>query len=92
LGKIPENPNKIPKFLEKIPENLGKNGAQRCFTSKNSPSTFNVYRKTSEDHFLKGHAKKRSAKVAQKLFWQVWKNLGKNPLHCQKFAYCYTFV
>jgi len=37
LGKIPENQNKNPKFLEKITENLGKNGAQRCFTSKNYP-------------------------------------------------------
>jgi len=51
----------------------------------------NVCRKTSEDHFLKGHTKKRSAKVAQKLFWEVWKNLGKNPLHPQKFACSCTY-
>jgi len=35
LGKILENPNKIPKYLGEIPENLGKNGPQCCLTSKN---------------------------------------------------------
>jgi len=35
FGKIPENPNKILKYLGEIPENLSKNGAQRCLTSKN---------------------------------------------------------
>jgi len=34
LGKIPENPGKITKYLGKIPENPVKNGAQRCLTSK----------------------------------------------------------
>jgi len=51
----------------------------------------NVCRKTSEEHFLKGRTEKRSAQVAQKLFGQVWKNLGKNPLHPQKFACSYTY-
>jgi len=32
LGKIPENSNKIPKYLGKILENLGKNGTQHCLT------------------------------------------------------------
>ena len=35
---------------------------------------------------------KRSAKVARQLFWQVWENLGKNPLHPQEFACSYTYV
>jgi len=49
LGKIPENPNKIPKYLGKILENLGKNGAQHCLTLNMAP---NVCRTTSEDHIL----------------------------------------
>jgi len=35
---------------------------------------------------------KRSAKVARQLFGQVWENLGKNPLHSQKFACYYTYA
>jgi len=34
-GKIPENLGKIPENPNKIPKKLGKNGAQRCLTSKN---------------------------------------------------------
>jgi len=35
LGNISENPNKSPIYVGKILENLGKNEAQRCLTSKN---------------------------------------------------------
>jgi len=35
---------------------------------------------------------KRSGKVARQLFGQVWENLGKNPLHPQKFACSYTYA
>jgi len=49
LGKIPENPNKILKYLSKIPENTVKNGAQHYLTSKMAP---NVRRKTNQELFL----------------------------------------
>jgi len=40
--------------------------------------------------FLEVTPQKRSAKVARQLCGQVWENLGKNPLHPQKFAFSYT--
>jgi len=57
----------------KIPENLRKNGAQRCLSSKMAP---NVCRKTHEDLFWGVHVKKdlhdlcggKFAKGAQKNF------------------------
>ena len=70
-----ENPGKIP-------ENLGKNGAQRCLTSKMAP---NVFIKTSEDHFL-DVTPKNGRKMLHDNF------LGKNPLHPQKFACSCTYV
>jgi len=42
----------------------------------------NVCRKTSEDHFLKGHTKKRSAKVAQNFlgkFGKIWAKILCTP-------------
>jgi len=57
--------------------------------TKMAPS---VCRKTSEDHFFGGHTKTQSAKVGRQLFGQVWENLGKNPLHPQKFACSYTYA
>jgi len=78
LGKIPENPNKTLNHLGKIPENLGQNGAQRLQKNKRRPS------------FWRSH-QKRSTKVERQLFGQVWENLGKNPLHPQKFACSYTY-
>jgi len=77
LDKIPENPNKIPKYLSKILENLGKNSAKRSLDSNMAP---NDCSKTSKDHSLGGHTKKRSEKIARLLFGQVWEKLGKNPL------------
>jgi len=88
LGRIHENPKKIPKYLGKIPENRGKNGPQRCLISKNSTQHL---QKNIRSPFFGGHTKRRSAKVASQLFGQVWENLGKNPLHTQKFTYSYTY-
>jgi len=51
-----------------------------------------VCRKAGEDHFLEVTPQKWSVKVARRLFGQVWENLGKNPLHPQKFACSYTYV
>jgi len=89
LGKIAENPNKIPKHLGKILENLGKMAPNVVWLQKMAPK---VCRKTNEDHFLEVTPQKRSAKVARQLFWQVWENLGKNPLHPQEFTCSCTFV
>jgi len=36
-----------------------------------------------------GHTK--NAKAGRQHFGQVWEYLGKNPLHPQKFACCYTY-
>ena len=32
------------------------------------------------------------AKIAQRLFGQVWGNSGKNPSHPQTFAFSYTYA
>jgi len=63
-GKIPEKPNKTPKYLGKIPENLGNNGAQRLKKNMWRP-------------FFGGHTKKRPAKAGRQLFGQVWENWAK---------------
>jgi len=42
--------------------------------------------------FSGGHTKKRSARVGRQLFGQVWENLGKSPLHQQKFACFYIYA
>jgi len=89
FGKNPWKSEQNPQMSRKNPWKFGQKWRPRLlYFKKLSP---NVCRKTSENHFLKGHTKKRSAKLAQKLFGQVWKNLGKNPLLPQKFACSYTY-
>jgi len=79
---------KSQKNFGKIPENLGKNGAQHL-------------QKTNENLFLEVTPQKVLiifvgenvwGKEAQKLFGQVWKNSSKNPSHSQKFACSYTYA
>jgi len=83
VGKIPQNPNKIPKYLGKICENLGKNGPQRSLTSKNGAQRLQKSKWMPHQ--------KTVGKFARQLFGQVWKNLGKNPLHPQNFACSHTY-
>ena len=51
--------------LSKIPENLGINGAQPCFTSKNGTHGL---RKNTWRPFLGGHTKKKSS-------WSFWEKI-----------------
>jgi len=71
----------------KIPENPGKNGAQRCLTSKNGAQRlqkntiktfFGVTPKTGVHVLCGGNL---SAKGARKRFGQVLGNSGKNHSH-----------
>jgi len=92
-GKIPENVGNIRENLGKIPENLKKSlniyAKSLKFRAKMAP---NVCRKISEDHIFGGHTKNWLAKVARKLYGQVFENLGKNPLHPQTYACTYTYA
>jgi len=88
-GKIPENPNKITKYLGKIPENLDKMAPMLFDLKKLAPK---VCRKAREDHFLGVTPQKRSPKFPRQLFWKVWKNFGKNALHPQEFARSYIYL
>jgi len=62
---------KIFEILGKIPEYLGKNGAQRSLISKNGAQRL---QKNKRRPFFGGHTKKRSAKVGRQLFGQVREN------------------
>jgi len=69
-GKVPENLDKISENSNKITENLGKNGAQRCLTSKNCAQGL---QKNKCRPFLEVTPWKRSANVARQLFGQFGK-------------------
>jgi len=80
LGKIPENPDKIPYYLGKILENLSKNGAQRCLTSNMAP---NACRKTSKDHIFGGHTRPVTSlehQEGRRVFWEGPKNFELCPI------------
>ena len=83
LGKIHENRNKISKNLGKLSENTGKNGAQHCLIPKMAPNV--AFFEVIPDDLC---GRKYSA---QKLFRQVWGNLGKNLSHPQTFGCSYTY-
>jgi len=63
---FPQNPGKIPKYLSKIPENLGKYGAQRCFTLKNGAQGL---QKNKGRPFFGGHITKTVGKSCTITFW-----------------------
>ena len=74
-----ENPGKIPVNLNKILENMGKNGAQRCLTLKMAP---NVCRKISEEHFLEVIPKNGRQKLHDNFlgkFGKIWAKILCTP-------------
>ena len=83
IWKFGQNPWKSEQNPQISRKNLWKFGQKwrpmLLYFKKLSP---NVCRKTSEDHFLKGHTKKRSAKVAQNFlgqFGKIWAKILCTP-------------
>ena len=92
-----KNPDNIFDNWSKIPENTGKNGNQRCLTSKNGA---NFFRKTNKDLLWRSHQKEsswswwekiRRQKSQENISGYLWGNSGKNSSHPSKFACSCTY-